>query len=190
MANSTAIDYTGRKFHMLTAISFTGEYNHRRERMWNFRCDCGAVKSIRMANVSGGYIKSCGCQAPKKSFGVEATLRSCFASGKYNDGNLTFEDFKELCKQECHWCGKWRPNVRKGRNGHTVEYHGLDRIDNAKGHNRDNVVPCCWKCNDKRSDATYQEHLEWIQDIYLNRIASNNGTVEYSSSPQPGSDHS
>ena len=35
---------------------------------------------------------------------------------------------------------------------------GLDRIDNTKGHTKDNVVPCCYICNTTRgSNFTYEE---------------------------------
>lgn len=27
---------------------------------------------------------------------------------------------------------------------------GCDRIDNAKGHTKDNVITACWECNDLR----------------------------------------
>lgn len=40
----------------------------------------------------------------------------------------------ELMTLPCSYCG--------------LEHaHGLDRLDNSKGHSKDNVVPCCEKCN-------------------------------------------
>lgn len=38
---------------------------------------------------------------------------------------------------------------------------GCDRIDNSKGHTKDNVVPCCIECNAARNNNfTYDEMLE------------------------------
>ena len=34
----------------------------------------------------------------------------------------------------CHYCGK-------------TDLMGADRIDNKKGHTKDNIVPCCKQCN-------------------------------------------
>ena len=53
--------------------------------------------------------------------------------------NITKEQIMELIVQPCHWCGQtdWKKNA-------------LDRLDNSKGHNIDNVVCSCWECNKKR----------------------------------------
>lgn len=34
---------------------------------------------------------------------------------------------------------------------------GCDRIDNTKGHTKDNIVTCCKKCNDKRQKQSIEE---------------------------------
>lgn len=53
--------------------------------------------------------------------------------------NITKEQIMEIIVQPCHWCGQtdWTKNA-------------LDRLDNSKGHNIDNVVCSCWECNKKR----------------------------------------
>lgn len=41
--------------------------------------------------------------------------------------------------KKCSYCG-------------TDKYIGCDRIDNSKGHTKDNVIPCCHVCNTIRGD--------------------------------------
>jgi hypothetical protein len=65
---------------------------------------------------------------------------------KYTDkkkglvSDLTVEWFKEnITSQPCTYCG-------------STEKIGCDRVDNNKGHNMDNVIPCCDLCNQTRSN--------------------------------------
>lgn len=70
-----------------------------------------------------------------------------------------------LCKP-CIYCG-------------SVVNIGCDRIDNSKGHTKDNVVPCCDICNRTRFDNfTHEEFKEIgkvIKEITLKRKENKNG---------------
>jgi hypothetical protein len=50
----------GMKFSMLTAIKSLG-INHLGRRVWQWQCDCGTIKDIRVSNVLTLATKSCGC---------------------------------------------------------------------------------------------------------------------------------
>lgn len=39
---------------------------------------------------------------------------------------------------------------------------GCDRVDNSKGHTKDNVVPCCVECNTARSNLFTFEEMKVI----------------------------
>lgn len=52
--------------------------------------------------------------------------------------NMSIDYFLELIKNPCSYCGDDEDKI------------GLDRIDNTKGHTKDNVVPCCHLCNTAR----------------------------------------
>lgn len=53
-----------------------------------------------------------------------------------------------IMNQACTYCG-------------TRDYIGADRIDNAKGHHKANIIPCCQRCNTTRSNHfTYEEMLK------------------------------
>ena len=63
-----------------------------------------------------------------------------YDKNKNKENDLTVEWFKEnISSKPCLYCGD-------------TENIGADRIDNTKGHTKDNVVPCCTICNKVRSD--------------------------------------
>lgn len=53
------LDLTGEKYGRLTALS-RAESRGRRT-VWNFLCDCGAIKAIGIEAVRAGLTRSCGC---------------------------------------------------------------------------------------------------------------------------------
>ena len=65
--------------------------------------------------------------------------------GLKNDLELNW--VREFVKQPCIYCGD-------------TEDIGLDRIDNSKGHTKDNVVPCCYTCNTSRSKNFTHEEMK------------------------------
>lgn len=93
-----------------------------------------------------------------------ATLRSG-AMSKGKAFALTREQYVALIAcNACHYCGGELPK----RGG------GLDRIDNSRGYEPGNVVPCCTACNRIRGDnLTYEEMLELapaIKRIFARRV--------------------
>jgi hypothetical protein len=64
--------------------------------------------------------------------------------------SLTRQQFAAFWAQPCHYCGT------------AIVHVSLDRVDNARGYEPDNVVPCCWHCNHWKSNmdqAAFREHL-------------------------------
>lgn len=64
----SAVDLTGQRFGMLTAVRPTNQ-RERRYIVWECRCDCGNVTYVRTGNLKNGNTKSCGClrdEAKKK----------------------------------------------------------------------------------------------------------------------------
>ncbi len=61
--------------------------------------------------------------------------------------DLSKQEIELLISQGCQYCGERDLRMT------------LDRIDNSKGHTRDNVVPACIRCNYARRDMPYEAWL-------------------------------
>jgi hypothetical protein len=46
------------------------------------------------------------------------------------------------------------------------KYNGLDRVDNNRGYEKDNIVPCCETCNKAKLQMSLGEFLNWIKRVY------------------------
>ncbi|CAB4196824.1 hypothetical protein UFOVP1290_344 [uncultured Caudovirales phage] len=69
-------------------------------------------------------------------------------------------DAFNLIQKPCYYCG-FVVKFPESRNG-------LDRIDNAKGYNINNVVPCCYPCNIAKHEMSIDEFKKHILNIYKN----------------------
>jgi len=65
---------------------------------------------------------------------------------------LTCEEFTLLREKLCYYCSKTLPPSGSG----------LDRIDNAKGYEKNNVLPCCALCNMTRTNKLTVEELQLV----------------------------
>lgn len=54
----------------------------------------------------------------------------------------------QLWGKPCHYCGC------------KIEITGLDRKDSSKGYSRDNVVPCCRRCNSQKQNKPYEQFIQ------------------------------
>ena len=61
---------------------------------------------------------------------------------------LSFDQFTDLIRQTCHYCGEYPTPT----NGITI---GIDRIKNAVGYIAGNVVTCCGPCNTLKGCLSY-----------------------------------
>lgn len=157
-------------------------------------CDCGKEKMATLARLKKGDTKSCGCLKIENANRqlIKASERNPLLKGKsepkiataklvfrrYSDGNLTFDIFLELSQQKCFYCGcdpsnktnyyitaDDRYSKERQIKGYFT-YNGLDRVDNKRGHDVDNVVPCCLPCNKAKLDRDQEEFFSWIDKVH------------------------
>ena len=174
----------GVKHNMLTAIQFirTEKIKDRYHDIYLWECQCGKQleKSFKLVVSPGGKttkdgskhsLYSCGCTykfSNKKYFGSDARAYAIYSSN-YSDGDITFEQFMKLSQMDCLYCGAKPNNEAKSRHYNKTKYsfiyNGLDRLDSSKPHNINNVVTCCWDCNQFKKDRHYQTFLDKIKLI-------------------------
>lgn len=95
------------------------------------------------------------------------------------DRSLSFtiekDFFAHLTKQPCTYCGVLPHLVYsathkyvtpEGKANGAYTYNGVDRVDNTRGYDVDNVATCCWDCNMAKGKKTAEEHREWIRRSY------------------------
>lgn len=170
-------------------------YNETRSVLWLVQCSCGNRLVMSPVRLASRCVKSCGC---KRRFGVcnktvtdpddmiDAARRHAFTHKRAISQRrrnlsftLTYDEFKVLSAQNCHYCGTKPANVSKvPPNYHSplhrpFVYSGLDRVNSDIGYESGNVVPCCAECNQAKSDMTTEEFRAWIKRIYNHYI--NNG---------------
>lgn len=77
---------------------------------------------------------------------------------------ITFEQYSELIKNLCYYCEGPLPQTG----------HGLDRLDNNKGYDLSNVVPCCGSCNKIKQDILTPEEMKAamkaVKQVRLDKI--------------------
>lgn len=87
--------------------------------------------------------------------------------------NLIFElskqEFRELTKQPCWYCGSEPANMRRacGCKGYYL-YNGIDRVDNNKGYTWENCVTACKTCNRMKNVLSGEQFINQARKIATN----------------------
>lgn len=170
------IDVSGQKFNMLIAIETSGRDKHG-QTLWKCLCDCGNTTKVRSYHLRNGQVKSCGCLRKKPPpnklpYGVAAQHKL------YNDykkranyDNILFEmaydDFINLTKKTCEYCGRFPFNIiePQNKNSGSYTYNGIDRKNNDKGYTKDNCITCCEICNRAKKDLSLEDFFSWINRL-------------------------
>lgn len=166
-------NYIGMKFGMLTIISYTKKNpNEKGTTFVNVKCDCGRTKTTRATFLFRNITKSCGCRG--RLTGVESSKNQLYksyvkgAEKRDIDFQLSREDFYHLILQNCHYCGippsKSSYHLQRAARGHFL-YNGIDRKNNEIGYTKENSVSCCYNCNVSKNSRTYDEFINYLEQI-------------------------
>jgi hypothetical protein len=177
------IDLSGKKIGKITVLNFSHSHiqpSKQKRAMWDVECECGVTKKMSTSTLSNPKLLSCGCEFNKrreegfnKKEKGEANFNYIFLSYKARarnkkiDFELDKESFRNIIIQKCVYCHQFGKNYRIKRscNG-TFVSNGIDRIDSSKGYTKDNIVPCCKRCNQMKNNLSLKDFLNHIKNIY------------------------
>lgn len=194
----TTASMVGKTFGYLEVLSISPNRTTQGKPRLLCRCTrCGREKEIDAGNV-GRSTNSCGClqvevaRALVSNFDRASSNRrkkSCIGwphglfkvIGQYKGGaksrGLTFNLTTEMCfsltQQPCIHCGRPPHNVAKPASRYAKDfvYTGIDRVDNTRGYEPDNVEPCCFMCNRAKLAMPAKAFADWKADICATLLA-------------------
>ena len=189
-------DISGQTFNYLTVIKRSKREGYGIT-FWECKCKCGNSGVYRASALKNGSTKSCGCKyfetfsnkIPKTTY-MEGQILSCYRVScrkKGKEFSLSREQFLLLIRQDCHYCGTPPSNVwRSRRNKLTLKidlkYNGIDRVDNSRGYEIDNVVPCCRECNTIKHDSLSYDEMKAVAQFLKKYRSKQRALVQV---PQP-----
>jgi len=189
-SNHRLIDLTDKEFGQLRVIDRVENSTKNQRPAWRCLCRCGNEVVVQGHRLREGHTKSCGClrsevmKVAQRGWverrlaartDEEAAIAHRFsqykqgAKRRHFEFCLTEKEFGDLLKQPCHYCGAEPCPTKAPKRPKRTEslLGGLDRVDSKKGYVLDNVVSCCTKCNQSKSDKSKDEFL-----AHCNRIVA------------------
>lgn len=168
-------DLTGQKFNRWTVLRVGKRRTvpcGQTKTYWICQCDCGTIKEIYSHSLISGKSKTCYCSLRKNDEGHTGrnSMFSCYKTKCKRQNiefSITLEQFGEMTKQNCYYCGSEPSNKVAARNWNgDYIYNGIDRVDNNLGYIDGNMVPCCKNCNLAKRQLSKEQFLNMIKMIY------------------------
>jgi len=105
------------------------------------------------------YIRKCRERSLKSTYRYKSHL---YNAQKRNISNtITYEQFCNIIfNNKCEYCGEYETKL------------GIDRVDNSRGYDIDNIVPACWICNRMKGAMDIDNFIAHIQKISNKNIIS------------------
>lgn len=69
--------------------------------------------------------------------------------------------FMRVAPRRCYWCGVRLTRGGTGRPTSATKDHLTPK--SRGGNSRENKVPCCYRCNNRKGDMTAEEYVVYLQ---------------------------
>lgn len=172
-------DLTGQTHGKFTFIQFVGRNNGIS--MWEARCECGSLKTVRGAHVKTGQIKSCGCDTKHKVNGMsQSKLYAVFNAMHNRCRNPKSKSYARYGGRGIKVCERWH-NFQNfvADMGEPEPGQSIDRINNDGNYEPGN---CRWadmetqqnnRCFNRRFtfDGKSLTISQWARELGITRQA-------------------
>lgn len=185
----------GKRFNDLVILEKTDSYiciskkrNHKTMRTrYIVQCDCGvkfkAIKSFILNNKTR-TCKECAYRLRPQSRQRVSTLDRLYyltitrRIKKFKNKlfcNLSIDEFAEIIKNDCYYCGSKPTSKEYIRNNRfakdTIIYaNGIDRMNNNIGYIKENCVACCPDCNFMKGSLNIKDFFKHIELIMRKHV--------------------
>ena len=168
----------GQKFGKLTVLcKVPRKFLSPGDSRWNCVCDCGSIADkVSSRSLFDVPVPSCGCNVRENrrkrmirtgsAFNIVLSTYKCSCKIRHIEWSLSAQDTKILLTGNCHYCGVKPNQLVRSVGGEEFKYNGIDRLDNTRGYRIDNVVSCCWLCNDAKGTLSLYDFKSWVNNIF------------------------
>jgi hypothetical protein len=160
----------GDRFGKLVVVKYNGVKKKKSGAtvgLYLCKCDCGKHTVVETSHLTSGWTQSCGCLAGRKKLpNNQSEIRKIIvwykrgAKRRGIEWKISNADAQEIIQKECFYCGTKFSNNCDG-----FKYNGIDRVDNEKGYEIGNVVPCCKACNIAKHDMKQKDFVLWARSV-------------------------
>ena len=185
--NRKIVDLANKKFGKLTVIGidhkkkiFKNNKLIRSVVYWKCICECGNETILTGNEIKNGNTKSCGCSRYEGK-GVQTVYNRIYydyKKGAESRGfvfQLRYDFFEKKITEPCYYCGKTDSKINRAKKNKPEYFlNGIDRIDSSNGYTENNVVSCCFQCNQSKSNHSQQDFLSWVERVYNHSIKGKN----------------
>lgn len=154
---------TGETFFNWTVVEKTTTKTSEGRYYYKCRCACGTEREVVGRRLVRGLSMSCGHCVYRANRAKRTKRTPCSTRLKqYKKGannrkyswNISNERAFELFQRPCAYCAAPASAEHPG---------GIDRLDNTRGYEPDNVAACCRICNRAKSDLSVEDFVAWIK---------------------------
>lgn len=188
------IEFIGFKNEMYEVLKFSKKVG--KKVYYIVKCNkCGGEIEMRKDAIVDNKKVSCtkckGNGRKPKTDSVINVYRGVYIQGATSRSlswELTDDQFANLIKGNCHYCGESPKPIqylrRYNKTSQQVSVNGVDRKDSLIGYTIENCVPCCSMCNRMKMAFSYNDFLNQISKI--NKIHERSTTIETASNEEKG----
>lgn len=114
-------------------------------------------------------------EASKQEIAARVMAKTVSNCKKRNrEFSLALDEFIDISERPCEYCGdppSMRHSVMAAERDRDIPkflHNGLDRVDNALGYSKSNVVACCTRCNFIKKDTPKDAWSDFLSKVSRN----------------------